>query len=78
MFSLEVPISEEMPLAISQLPTQPTTGNPLPGRRLLVLDNEVSILESMSALLGQWGCEVVFPARAEMRRNFDPRPSLSI
>jgi CheY-like chemotaxis protein len=31
----------------------------LPGRRLLVLDNEVSILESMSALLGQWGCEVV-------------------
>ncbi len=41
MFSLEVPISEEMPLAISQLPTQPTTGNPLPGRRLLVLDNEV-------------------------------------
>lgn len=59
MFSLEVPISEEMPLAISQLPTQPTTGNPLPGRRLLVLDNEVSILESMSALLGQWGCEVV-------------------
>jgi CheY-like chemotaxis protein len=31
----------------------------LPGRRLLVLDNEVSILQSMSALLGQWGCEVV-------------------
>jgi CheY-like chemotaxis protein len=59
MFSIEVPISEEMPLAISLLPVQPTTGNPLPGRRLLVLDNEVSILESMSALLGQWGCEVV-------------------
>ena len=31
----------------------------MPGRRLLVLDNELSILESMSALLGQWGCEVV-------------------
>jgi CheY-like chemotaxis protein len=26
---------------------------------LLVLDNEVSILESMGALLGQWGCDVV-------------------
>lgn len=59
MFSIEVPLSAEMPVAISLLPTQPTTGNPLPGRRLLVIDNEVSILESMQALLGQWGCEVV-------------------
>jgi len=59
MFSIEVPISAEMPLPISQAAAQPGTGNPLPGRRLLVLDNEVSILESMSALLEQWGCEVV-------------------
>ena len=59
MFSIEVPLSAEMPEAISQLPVQPSTGNPLPGRRLLVIDNEVSILESMSALLGQWGCEVL-------------------
>lgn len=59
MFSIEVPISREIPLPISQVAPQPSTGNPLPGRRLLVLDNEVSILESMSALLGQWGCEVV-------------------
>lgn len=59
MFSIEVPISREIPLPISQAVPQPSTGNPLPGRRLLVLDNEVSILESMSALLGQWGCEVV-------------------
>ncbi|WP_030129354.1 NahK/ErcS family hybrid sensor histidine kinase/response regulator [Pseudomonas sp. QTF5] len=59
MFSIEVPISHEIPLPISQATPQPSTGNPLPGRRLLVLDNEVSILESMSALLGQWGCEVV-------------------
>ncbi|WP_458375560.1 ATP-binding response regulator [Pseudomonas pergaminensis] len=59
MFSIEVPLSADMPLPISQLPVQPTTGNPLPGRRLLVIDNEVSILESMRALLGQWGCDVV-------------------
>lgn len=59
MFSIEVPISAEMPPAISQLPTLPTTGNPLPGRRLLVIDNEISILDSMRALLGQWGCDVV-------------------
>ncbi len=37
----------------------PVAGNPLPGRRLLVVDNELSILESMAALLGQWGCEVL-------------------
>lgn len=59
MFSIEVPLSAEMPLPISQLPVLPTTGNPLPGRRLLVIDNETSILESMSALLEQWGCEVL-------------------
>jgi len=59
MFSIEVPISDEVPLPVSQAVPQPGAGDPLPGRRLLVLDNEVSILESMSALLGQWGCEVV-------------------
>jgi len=59
VFSIDVPISREVPLPISMAAPQPSTGNPLPGRRLLVLDNEVSILESMSALLGQWGCEVV-------------------
>lgn len=59
MFSIQVPIGEQVPLPIHQAAPQPSTGNPLPGRRLLVLDNEVSILDSMSALLGQWGCEVV-------------------
>ncbi|MGV5525077.1 PAS domain-containing hybrid sensor histidine kinase/response regulator [Pseudomonas sp. XP1] len=59
MFSIDVPIGEAMPLPIHQAAPQPGAGNPLPGRRLLVLDNEVSILESMGALLGQWGCEVV-------------------
>ncbi|WP_063913547.1 NahK/ErcS family hybrid sensor histidine kinase/response regulator [Pseudomonas sp. p21] len=59
MFSIDVPIGEAMPLPVHQASPQPGTGNPLPGRRLLVLDNEVSILESMGALLGQWGCEVV-------------------
>ncbi|MEG8199781.1 NahK/ErcS family hybrid sensor histidine kinase/response regulator [Pseudomonas sp. 5FOS] len=59
MFSIDVPIGEAMPLPVHQASPQPGAGNPLPGRRLLVLDNEVSILESMGALLGQWGCEVV-------------------
>jgi len=59
MFSIDVPICDDIPLPISLAVPQAGTGNPLPGRRLLVLDNEVSILQSMSALLGQWGCEVI-------------------
>ncbi|AWY38702.1 PAS domain S-box protein [Pseudomonas putida] len=59
MFSIEVPLAHDIPLPIGQAAPQPSTGDPLPGRRLLVLDNEVSILQSMGALLGQWGCEVV-------------------
>ncbi|PYY83066.1 hybrid sensor histidine kinase/response regulator [Pseudomonas sp. TKO26] len=58
-FSIEVPLAARVPLPISLQAPQPGTGNPLPGRRLLVLDNELSILESMAALLGQWGCEVL-------------------
>ncbi|WP_460106748.1 hybrid sensor histidine kinase/response regulator [Pseudomonas sp. S3_E04] len=59
VFSIEVPLSAEKPLPIAQMPIQAVAGNPLPGRRLLVIDNELSILQSMAALLGQWGCEVL-------------------
>jgi len=59
VFSIEVPLGAHMPQAVQQAVPQPSAGDPLPGRRLLVLDNEVSILESMGALLEQWGCEVV-------------------
>ena len=59
VFSIEVPLSAEKPLPVSQVPVQAVAGNPLPGRRLLVIDNELSILQSMAALLGQWGCDVL-------------------
>ncbi|MGN8250544.1 PAS domain-containing hybrid sensor histidine kinase/response regulator [Pseudomonas sp. SMV7] len=59
VFSIAVPLGQAVPLPVHPATPQPGTGNPLPGRRLLVLDNELSILESMGALLGQWGCEVV-------------------
>ena len=57
VFSILVPLAERPP-APSPVP-QPRLGNPLPGRRLLVLDNEPDILRSMADLLGQWGCTVV-------------------
>ncbi|MGY4493817.1 hybrid sensor histidine kinase/response regulator [Pseudomonas sp. TE3610] len=57
VFSILVPLAERPP-APSPVPQQ-RLGNPLPGRRLLVLDNEPDILRSMADLLGQWGCTVV-------------------
>jgi PAS domain S-box-containing protein len=60
VFAIRVPLAQQAiqppPAAITvRLPV----GDPLPGRRVLVLDNELSILHSMSVLLEQWGCEVV-------------------
>lgn len=61
VFSIRVPLASStqqrsaVPLAVPQQ----CLGDPLPGRRLLVLDNELSILHSMSVLLEQWGCEVL-------------------
>jgi len=60
VFSIDVPLAAapvKAPRGDSL--RRPLIGDPLPGRRLLVLDNESSILDSMAALLGQWGCEVV-------------------
>ena len=60
VFSIDVPLAEAMPRERVAAPTVvPQLGDPLPGRRLLVIDNEESILLSMAALLEQWGCTVV-------------------
>lgn len=65
-FSILVPLAEDQPVvaSVAQLP-QPVVGNPLPGKRLLVLDNEPAILQSMADLLGLWGCEVLVAADQE-------------
>ncbi len=59
MFSIEVPLATSQPETRVLVDPRSVTGDPLPGQRLLVVDNEPDILESMSALLGQWGCEVL-------------------
>ncbi|MNE58299.1 Phosphate regulon transcriptional regulatory protein PhoB [compost metagenome] len=60
VFSIRVPLTQRV---INEAPVTSSVrslvGDPLPGRRLLVLDNELSILHSMAALLEQWGCVVV-------------------
>lgn len=58
VFAVEVPLAP-LPAAPVAVRAQPALGDPLPGCRLLVLDNETRILESMTALLGNWGCEVL-------------------
>ncbi|PAU89383.1 hybrid sensor histidine kinase/response regulator [Pseudomonas sp. WN033] len=59
MFAVDVPLARMAPATpqvapglIEQLST------PLQGRRLLVIDNEPIILDSMRDLLGQWGAQV--------------------
>ncbi|TDF77873.1 NahK/ErcS family hybrid sensor histidine kinase/response regulator [Pseudomonas sp. H9] len=59
VFSIDVPLSAGQPLQNLPLLPLATVGDPLPGRRLLVLDNELSIRQSMASLLVQWGCQVV-------------------
>ncbi|MDH4583373.1 response regulator [Pseudomonas sp. BN415] len=59
VFSIEVPVAQAHAAVRATVETRPLAGDPLPGQRLLVVDNEPDILESMSALLGQWGCEVL-------------------
>ncbi|CAD5108843.1 hybrid sensor histidine kinase/response regulator [Zestomonas carbonaria] len=60
VFGIEVPLATAAPSGPrTEAALRPVTGDPLPGRRLLVIDNEESILHSMAALLGQWGCEVI-------------------
>ncbi len=60
VFSIDVPLAEAMPRERVAAPAiVPQLGDPLPGRRLLVIDNEESILLSMAALLEQWGCTVL-------------------
>lgn len=60
VFAIEVPLARDLqhPGRVESGP-RPVTGDPLPGRRLLVIDNEEAILASMAALLGQWGCQVL-------------------
>lgn len=60
VFSIDVPLAD-MPkrLPVTGQTAAAVPGDPLLGRRLLVIDNEASILHSMAALLEQWGCHVL-------------------
>ncbi|MEW4439947.1 hybrid sensor histidine kinase/response regulator [Pseudomonas paraeruginosa] len=70
LFAIEVPVVREPSRpAPGEAPARMSAGDPLPGRRLLVVDNETEILFSMAALLGQWGCEVLTASDLESARR---------
>ncbi|HBO7424808.1 MULTISPECIES: hybrid sensor histidine kinase/response regulator [Pseudomonas aeruginosa group] len=70
LFAIEVPVVREPSRpAPGEAPARVSAGDPLPGRRLLVVDNETEILFSMAALLGQWGCEVLTASDLESARR---------
>ena len=67
MFSVLVPLSEAAvePLLQPRAPVQ----QDLSGYRIMVIDNEESILASMKALLEQWNCQVCLAESAEQAKQ---------
>ena len=59
-FSVTLPIAEGTPQMLSTRSrrTSDALGQPLKGRAVMVIDNDASILEGMTALLGGWGATV--------------------
>lgn len=81
-FSVTVPLSPDR----RQWPERRDAPLPaaagLEGRRVLVLDDEASVLDAMSRLLERWGCEVITAATPEEAEAYlessAPRPDLLI
>ncbi|MEE3156785.1 MAG: response regulator, partial [Pseudomonadota bacterium] len=65
VFSVRVPLARQ-PLATQQRNSLGAhLAVPLQGRRLLVIDNEQMVLQSMQGLLQQWGADVLTAADLE-------------
>ncbi|GGO80841.1 hybrid sensor histidine kinase/response regulator [Marinobacterium nitratireducens] len=57
MFAVEVPLAGRGESVEAAAPAPVVAGDELCGCRVLVVDNDESVLISMQALLQQWGCE---------------------
>ncbi|SDT13643.1 PAS domain S-box-containing protein [Halopseudomonas sabulinigri] len=65
VFSVSVPLAPDLPTRAASNSLLDSLAVPLQGRRLLVIDNEEIILQSMQSLLQQWGAEVVLALDAD-------------
>ncbi|MGB8432732.1 MAG: ATP-binding protein, partial [Burkholderiales bacterium] len=64
-FSITVPASGEVRTSAPHAPLATTLGADLHGTRVLVLDDDASVLDAMSSLLERWGCEVTTTSTPE-------------
>ena len=64
-FSLTLPLSAAPRRAAIRPAAAPAVGADLQARRVLVLDDDASVLDAMRSLLEGWGCEVVTTATPE-------------
>ncbi|OGI62769.1 MAG: hypothetical protein A2W18_11185 [Candidatus Muproteobacteria bacterium RBG_16_60_9] len=81
-FSVTLPRAAEAQRTVASRPVNVARGEDLRGRRVLVLDDEVSVLDAMRPLLESWGCEVTTtttPEEAEAHLiSASARPELLI
>lgn len=76
-FTVTLPLSPASRRAATLSPATATVGADLHGRRVLVLDDDVAVLEAMRSLLERWGCDVVTtstPEEAEAEVMSDAGP----
>ena len=64
-FSITLPRAPEPERALRSSQAQRCAEDDLEGRRVLVLDDEISVREAMRPLLERWGCEVITTASPE-------------
>jgi signal transduction histidine kinase/ActR/RegA family two-component response regulator len=64
-FSVTLPASAEARPSAARGPLAAAPGADLHGKRVLLLDDEVAVLDAMSSLLERWGCEVTTTAAPE-------------
>jgi CheY-like chemotaxis protein/anti-sigma regulatory factor (Ser/Thr protein kinase) len=64
-FSITVPVSGEVRSSAPHAPLAATLGADLHGTRVLILDDDVSVLDAMCSLLERWGCEVTTTSTPE-------------
>lgn len=58
-FTVTVPIPEAVTENNKTDEVSATPGSEIEGRRVLVLDDDINVLEAMRGLLTRWGCEVI-------------------
>jgi signal transduction histidine kinase len=81
-FSVTVPAAQALSSSIEQLTIAPRSINAFSGKLVVVLDDDLMVLESMSGLLQSWNCHVVSADSSSLAllrlREFERTPDLVI